>query len=148
MKQLVAFCDQRSIQQRFISTDGHVQLSSDTQAVRLHCGMKSLSAALDMRHTPKLVNDYKPLPYRFQSEYFADGYDASTTTTTMATKAIITIAQPPRPPRPPRDHRDHRGHRDHRPGGVIFVCTSIVDISINRVNLAPPTWPDVLVTGR
>ena len=29
-----------------------------------------------------------------------------------------------------------------------FFCTSIVDISINRVNLAPPTLLDVLVTGR
>ena len=126
MKQLVAFCDQRSIQQRFISTDGHAQLTSDTQAIRLHCGMKSLSAALDMRrYTPKLVNDYKPLPYRFQSEYFADGYDASTTTTTMATKAIITIvtatattattattARPPRPPRPPSRWRNFCLHFD------------------------------------
>ena len=29
-----------------------------------------------------------------------------------------------------------------------LFCTSIVDISINRVNLAPPTVLDVLVTGR
>ena len=31
---------------------------------------------------------------------------------------------------------------------VIFFCTSIVYITINRRNLAPPTLPDVLVTGR
>ena len=29
-----------------------------------------------------------------------------------------------------------------------FFCTSIVGISINRYNLAPPTFPDVRVTGR
>ena len=28
-----------------------------------------------------------------------------------------------------------------------FFCTSIVDIRINRVNIAPPTLLDVLVTG-
>ena len=41
-----------------------------------------------------------------------------------------------------------KGTSEEGTGRVIFVCTSIVDITINRRNLAPPTLPDVLVTGR
>ena len=77
MNRLAAFCVQRSIAQRFVGTDGHVLLSGNTKTIRLHAGMKSLSTALDMEYEPTLVNDYKPLPYRFLSKYFTNGYDAS-----------------------------------------------------------------------
>ena len=78
MKQLAMFCDKRGIRQRFVSKDGHVLLtSSSDRMIRLRAGMKTLQAVLGMAYVPTLLDDYKPLPYRFLSEYFADGYDGS-----------------------------------------------------------------------
>lgn len=93
MKHLAAFCDKRGIRQRFVSRDGHVLLSSSSdRMIRLRAGMKTLRVALGMAYTPTLLNDYKPLPYPFLSEYFTDGYDGSRVAQaigSMYTEAVI-----------------------------------------------------------
>ena len=51
MRQLSAFCNTRSIEQRFVSTDGHILLSSDRIQIHLSRDMST--------------NEHIPLPYRF-----------------------------------------------------------------------------------
>ena len=74
-RKLDAFCTSRSIENVFVGGDGDILLSSDSKKIALHSGMNTMKKALGLCYRPTLLEQYKPLPYKFLESYFANGYD-------------------------------------------------------------------------